>query len=413
MDKSNNKDTFQIVYAYSMCFYVFAMADVSWISRLPLSLICVYISFISIIKLSRRTKPITNGENVLVFFLLSYCLFSTISGFFFIRELAFFLSMLSLIMLPIKEKLFFLDAITNCFIIILVISIPAWILYLLGMPLPHSGVIYHPNGFHEFYDYYFFRVSSKGLSLFPRFGSIFLEPGQLATPCAFLYFLNGANFNRKNLVLLTAVGLSLSLIAYGLVMFGFLAYRFVSSSKYKLIKILSSMILVLGVSLYFSQDEVSDDPVSSMIISRLEYDDEYIISGNNRMSNEFRYRFASFMKTDEKYWGIYEHLKKGYDWTYNSSGILKFIVQHGLVGLILLLLFFFMFFWNKRSMFTFIWLTILITAFVVRNLLQSPLWCSIAIVGFYILPLYNSSKRQTNEIVDNTYNFYLKRWKTE
>lgn len=394
------KDRFLNVYTYSMCLYVLAVADVSWLSRLPLSVICLYISFISVIKMANRKKTVTSGEAVLFFIMLIYCLFSiAICKFSFFKELAFFLAMLSIIMLPIKEKLFFFNAITNCFVFILLISIPAWILYLLGVPLPHSGIIYHSNGFHEFYDYYFFRVSSKGLSLFPRFGSIFLEPGQLATPCAFLFFLNGANFNRKNLVLLTAIGLSFSLIAYGLVLFGFMAYRFMSSTKYKVLKILSAMILVLGVSLYFSQDEVSDDPVRTMIISRLEYDDEYIISGNNRMSNEFRWRYDSFMKTDDRYWGVHEKLENGYNWTKNSSGILKFIVQRGLIGLFLLLLFFFMLFWNERCMATFIWLVILIAAFVVRNLLQAPLWCSIAIVGFYLLAkLSNNSAIMAKEL---------------
>lgn len=385
-------DRFLKIYAYSMCFYVLAMADVSWLSRLPLSIICVYICIVSTIKTSRRTKLVTNGEAVLVLSLLLYCLFSIfVCEFFFVKELAFYLSMVSLILLPIKDKIFFFNAITNCFIIILLISIPVWILYLINIPLPHSGVIYHSNGFHEFYDYYFFRVSSKGLSLFPRFGSIFLEPGQMATPCAFLFFLNGANFSRKNLVFLAAIGLSFSLIAYGLVLFGFMAYRFMSSSKYKLMKILSAMFLVLGVSLYFSQDEASDDPVAAMIISRLEYDDEYIISGNNRMSNEFRSRFASFIKTEDKYWGIQKQLEKGYNWTTNSSGILKYIVQRGLIGFFIFMFFIFMLFWSKRCLATFIWLVILLTAFIVRNLLQAPLWCSIAIVGFYILVWNNKT----------------------
>lgn len=386
MDNILIRNRFLRIYTYSMCFYVLAVADVLWLSIFPLSVICAYICIISVIKMSSGTKVVTSGEASLFVIILLYCLFSVVvCKYYFIKELASFLAIISIILLPIKEKLYFFNAITNCFIIILLISIPAWILYLIGIPLPHSNIIYHPNGFHEFYDYYFFRVSSKGFSFFPRFGSIFLEPGQMATPCAFLFFLNGANFNRKNLVLLTAIGLSFSLIAYGLVSFGFLAYRFMSSSKYKVLKILSSLVLVLGVSLYFSQDEVSDDPMSTMIVSRLEYDDEYIISGNNRMSNEFRRKFDVFMQTDDKYWGIHEQLEKGYNWTKSSSGLLKFIVQRGLIGLFLLLLFFFILFWNKRCLATFLWLVILITAFVVRNLLQAPLWCSIAIVGFYLL----------------------------
>ena len=385
MANTRTKDHFLVVYTYSMCLFAFAATDVSWLRSIPLSSICIYIIFISLIKLSGRTIHATTNERfslflLLIYSLLSFFVFDTL----YLFNAAVFFALFSIIMLPINEKGYFLRAITNCFVIILIISIPAWILYLIGVPLPHSGVIYHSNGFHEFYDYYFFRVSSKGFSLFPRFGSIFLEPGQLATPCAFLYFLNGANFSRKNLVLLTAIVLSFSLIAYGLVIFAFVAKRFLSSSKYRVAKVLSSMVLVLGVSLFFSQDEISDDPVTALIVSRLEYDEEKVISGNNRLSGEFRIRYDHFIQSEDRYLGIRNRLLKGNDWTYNSSGILKFIVHRGLIGISLFMLFIFMLFWDKRSLANFIWLIILVTAFIVRDMLQTPLWCSIAIVGFYL-----------------------------
>ena len=144
------------------------------------------------------------------------------------------------------------------------------------------------------------------------------------------------------------------------------------------------MVLVLGVSLFFSQDEISDDPVTALIVSRLEYDEEKVISGNNRLSGEFRIRYDHFIQSEDRYLGIRNRLLKGNDWTYNSSGILKFIVHRGLIGISLFMLFIFMLFWDKRSLANFIWLIILVTAFIVRDMLQTPLWCSIAIVGFYL-----------------------------
>lgn len=385
MANTNNKDHFLMVYAYSMCLFAFAAVDVSWLSRVPLFSICIYIIIISLIKLSGKIIHASTNELFSLFFLFVYSLLSFfVFDTLYLYNAAVFFALLSILMLPINEKGYFLRAITNCFVIVLLISIPAWILYLIGVPLPHSGVIYHSNGFHEFYDYYFFRVSSKDLTLFPRFGSIFLEPGQMATPCAFLFFLNGANFSRKNLVLLTAIVLSFSLIAYGLVMISFLANRFLSSSKYRVVKILSATFLVLGVSLFFSRDEASDDPVTAMIVSRLEYDEEKVISGNNRLSGDFRIRYNHFIQSEDRYLGIRDRLLKGNDWTYNSSGILKFIVHRGLIGLSVFMLFVFMLFWNKRSLENLIWLIILVAAFVVRDMLQTPLWCSIAIVGFYL-----------------------------
>lgn len=390
MERLKVRDPFLVVYAYSMCIFVLAMVDVSWLNWILSLVMYIYICIISVLKLSRKTMPVTESEILLSGILLLYYVLSIIvwdveSDFVVIKNATRYFALLSVIFLPINEKVFLLKAITNCFVVILLISIPVWILYLVGLRLPHSGVIYHSNGFHEFYDYYFFRLSAKGFSVFPRFQSVFLEPGQMATPCAFLFFLNGANFSRKNLIFLIAVFLSFSLIAYGLVIFSFMAYRFLFATKYRVVKVLLSIFLVLGVSLYYSQDSVSDDPVSTLIVSRLEYSDDTIISGNNRLSREFRIRYDSFVNSDDRFWGIHSQLKKGYDWTTNSAGILKFIVHRGYIGLSVYLLFIFMLFWNKRSLTTFVWLMILITAFAVRDMLQTPLWCSIAIIGFYVL----------------------------
>lgn len=380
-------------YAYSMCLYIFFKANILWLEKLPDTLVYTFICAVCLFKwlsdrlaIHRSTLHLSFALLVFTFYSYFFCNYGLMN------QVAFFLSMSSVLFLSLDEKKYLLNAITNCLVIILLISIPVWILHLIGMPLPHSGIIYHPNGFHEYYDYYFFRLAAADSVLFPRFCSVFLEPGQLATPCAFLWFLNGANFSRKNIVLLVAIGLSFSLISYGLVMFGFVAARIISSKRRKVINTLLASAVVLSVSFYFSNSG-TDNPISTLIVSRLEYDNEMGIVGNNRLSTEFRARYDSFISSRDKYWGIHAHLVKDYDWTKNSSGILKFVVHRGIIGFIIIMVFFWGLLFYNRSLANFMWIVILMAAFVVRDMLQTPLWCGLAIIGFFML----ASNRQTKQ----------------
>lgn len=385
MEKKKTRDSFLILYAVSMCIYAYCRADVLWLEWIPEALVSFIIGVVALIK-------ILNGFGsklslIVIFFV--YCMMNAFVWYksygSLVVTIGLFLAITSVIMLPISEKIYLLKCVTNCLLIILVISIPAWILYLIGVPLPHSDVINHPNGFHIYYDYYFFRVSAKGFSMFPRFSSVFLEPGQLATPCAFLWFLNGANFSRKNIVFLIGIALSFSLIAYGLVMAGFVVARFYNSKRYKYVKVLLSLGIIVGVFLFFSSDESSDDPVNALIFSRLEYDEEKGIVGNNRTTSYFNIMYDRFLNSSDKYFGMNDYFLTHDDWTYNCSGYKKFIIHRGLVGFVVFLSFIFLLFWYNRSISTFSFLVIILAAFFVRDLLQSPLWLSIAILGFYIL----------------------------
>lgn len=389
------RDYFFYIYVLCMCLYIFNRADISWLSVVPETVTSFIILIISFLKIANSSGSILFRRLPIVVFLLFYCMMSVLvwndNGIIsIVLSMALFLSMVSIMILPISEKRYLLAAVTNCFVVILLVSIPVWILYLAGVSLPHSGIVYHSNGFHVYYDYYFFRVSAKGLSLFPRFCSVFLEPGQLATPCAFLWILNGANFKWKNIVLLTGIVLSFSLISFGLVLSGFVVSRLYDSSQYGYVKSVLALTIVIGISFYFSQNESSEDPVSSLIVSRLSYDDEKIISGNNRTTKYFDDKFDVLMKSSDKYWGISQQLRKHEDWTYNCSGYKKFIVHRGIVGFATFLTFIFLLFWYNRCFSSFVFLIIILAGFFVRDLLQSPLWLSIAILGFYIL---NSSAK--------------------
>ena len=142
---------------------------------------------------------------------------------------------------------------------------------------------------------------------------------------------------------------------------------------------------------YFSSNE--DNAVNALILSRLEYDEEDVIVGNNRTARVFDRHFQSLIQSNDKYFGVHHQLKTGYDWTNNSSGYKKFIVHHGLVGFAIFILYILALYLSNRNMKSFVFLLMLLTAFFMRDLLQNPMWMSMAIIGFYLL-----SNKETSSV---------------
>lgn len=380
------------LYVYILTIYLFCSYDVTWFYSIPTMGIWTAVIFLSVLKIgfikSVKSKDLSIIILILIFY-LHFTILSNNSVFEVFRYGALSFSMISIVLLPVYEKEYLLKIITLFFEVILVISIPFWLLFLLGVNLPHSALIQHPNGFHVYYNYYFFRIGVQNLdAIFPRFSSVFLEPGQLATPCVFLFFLNAMEnekvFSFKNLVLLVAILLSLSLVGYGILLVSLVAIAWFKGSRYRYILTTFVLLAVGGFYIYFSTQE--DSAVNNRILSRLEYDEDKIISGNNRTAKVFEKNYESFIQSRDKYFGIHGQLKTyGYDWTNNSSGYQKFIVHYGIVGFSIFMLLILLLFWHNRNSRTFVFLIILIIASLVRNLLQNPMWLSMAIIGMYTL----------------------------
>ena len=413
MQQEHNIASFTKLYALSLFVYVLAMYDVTWLNKVPVTLLRGFIILVCFLKMFGISSLRIPRNTVLpITLLLVYSVYSIVithSGdpFVTIRYAAVFISMSSLFLLTDDEKLYVLRVFTDGFVVILLISLLGWILFLLGVNLPHSGLILHSNGFHEYYDYYFFRVSASGVeSDFPRFQSIFLEPGQLATPCVFLFYLNSFEnkvFGRKNLVLLVAIILSFSLISYGLMLISFVTIAWTKGARWK-VPLTIIVVLVIG-GVYYLASSSEDNAIYALILSRLEYDEETIISGNNRTADVFNLYYADFINSNDKYFGIHNKLSSGYDWTNNSSGYKKFIVHDGIVGMVIFMTLIITMFLKNRNAKTLMFFIILVLAFLVRNLLQNPMWLSIAILGFYLLG--NENNLKVNPIENNNDNYLI------
>lgn len=392
-----SKHTFFYVYGIIIFLTMCSTMNLSFTWAVPMSVamtIGLFFSIIFMLSSNDLQKNVSNFKlctvlGILCFFLI--CI-SPNTGVGILKYFSLWFCSTSIIFLSMERKCDLLSIFTKGTALIIVISLPAWILYLTGVPLPHDDTILFENGFHVLTDYHFFLLNGfPGDKVFPRFASMFLEPGQLATPCAFLIFANNCNFRKKEvIILLVAVLFSFSLIGYGLLICGFLLHSLLLSKKYRILKSAFFIFFISTVTVLSIQTE-EDNPLYALIISRLELDEEKGIVGNNRTTDSFDIKFDKLMASSDKYWGIASEIDADNNWTSNTSGLKKFIVMYGLIGLFLLFFFLLLLFRSNMCTYSWVFFVVLIVGFIPRSMLTSPYWLYIILVGFPVLKWRSSN----------------------
>ena len=380
-------DLYGIITFLVMCITM----DLSFTWIIPKSLTWILAIASSSVLLFTFRNLKTSNSNILLCFIFGIICFIMI---FINPGLSRLLSLFSLwigactiILLPTHNKQRLLSIFTTGTVIIVAISLVGWLLFTLGVPLPHSPLIVHENGFHRLYNYYFFVVSENTqFQLFPRFSSMFLEPGQLATPCVFLIFANNLNFKSpKIIILLIAVLLSFSLVGYGILIGGLLLYSFFVLKRHRILITSSLLLLLFTFTVFLIKIENQNNPIYTFIISRLKYDEEKGISGNNRTTEYFDYKYKRVMSSSDKYLGIAREIDRNNDWTANTSGIKKFIVLYGLVNLLLLSIFFLKLLKDNWCINSIVFFIIVLVGFIPRSMLLSSYWLFICLTAVPVL----------------------------
>lgn len=180
------------------------------------------------------------------------------------------------------------------------LSLFAWILFLLGVPLPHYDFDWNS---YNFDNYYFFLKQRDIISFysFPRFQYVFTEPGYFACLCSFMMYLRRYSFKDwQTIVYLIAVVMTYSLAGYVFLFLGLFVYMMQQKTgriKYALFFI--SLILLFLVLLTSDNENV----ISSMFAYRLEYSGNSF-SGNNRTSESFNVWWNTyFVHYGDWFWG--------------------------------------------------------------------------------------------------------------
>jgi hypothetical protein len=188
--------------------------------------------------------------------------------------------------------------------------------------------------------------------MFYRFQSIFTEPGHLGMISSLLIYINRYDLKKKSVfIIFVSALLSFSLAAYVLLIIGYFIYELVSRKKkiyIKLMNFIMSISLLIGMASYI-YIQYSDSLISQLIISRLEYDEDRGFTGNNRANSYFTYYYETkFYKSSDYMFGMnpdqYEKKLAGGVSSYKS-----FIVQHGLIGIILLFIFYSSIVYDSKS----------------------------------------------------------------
>ena len=259
--------------------------------------------------------------------------------------------------------------------LILSVSIPFFLLYLIGFPLPSQDLTFGDN-FYSFTNYFFFLIDDRQLfAIVPRFQSVFLEPGYLGSATALLLQTQRGKWKKWYcIVLICGLLLSFSLAGYVyLVVVSFL--NLWSSGKRIFMKAIFAVCLfagVIGLSFVYNG---GDNLIHNLILLRLEITDGEMV-GNNRVSESFETEYNNFLGSSDILFGRYKSNDFG------DSGYKVFFYDYGLVGVVLLFIFYGTFLQgarNKRAMISAAVLALLI--FIVDGFMLwywrvIPLYCT-------------------------------------
>ena len=258
--------------------------------------------------------------------------------------------------------------------IILLVSILAFVLFLLGVHMPSRDAEY-AEGFYSYRNYYFFMIDQRNvIEIFPRFHSVFLEPGHMGSACVLLLLTQYGNWNRwYNIVLLIAVLMSFSLAAYVLLIITVFLNLWLQGRRI-IVKIVTVVALLATVTIASFFYNNGNNLLHDLIILRLEvYDGELV--GNNRTTADFETEFDNYIMSSDILTG--RDMPKD---MFGNSGYKVFIYENGIIGLILVMALYISAMWHSTNYKALVAsIIIAFLAFVVRGY---PLWYS------NFIPLY-------------------------
>lgn len=217
----------------------------------------------------------------------------------------------------------------------LLVSMIAFLLFLLGFPLPSRAAMTE-DGMYNFDNYYLFLTGENSFFFIPRFHSVFLEPGHLGTATSFLLFSQVGKWKKWYcIVLLFATLITFSLAAYVLLVLIMFASAWIQHKQFFL-KLLAIVMLIAaaGIGSFFYNQ--GDNMLYTMIVERLEVDDGKLV-GDNRVTGSFEAAYDDFIESDDIWFG------RGYkmeDWGFGNAGYRVFIYDNGLICLFLVMVFF-------------------------------------------------------------------------
>ena len=251
-------------------------------------------------------------------------------------------ALFSVIMLNDESKRDLFDTIFIFISVALLVSVSAWILFIVGIRFPYEMVSYGVDDLYYFMNYRFFLINTTmgdSLSSFVRFCSIFLEPGYLGCMISLLLFARKFKMDFWAGILLLVEFLTFSLAGWLILLICYIVYKGLSSKRF-IVTLIVGLTVFIGIWIVAKNYNGGNNLVYSAFFERLEFDsDTNTISGYDRSTAE----------TDEWFWKTFIKSPDIIFGAPSAADVLKindndwkaYIVSHGLVGFSLFLIFVF------------------------------------------------------------------------
>lgn len=253
----------------------------------------------------------------------------------------------SLFRLDIRELYRLGDFLSTSLACLLSISIPFYILYLVGFPLPH----YHtsPEGLEYAYEnYYFFLLDDRfNFEIIPRFHSVFLEPSHLGMACIALLFCQIGKWSTwRCRILFLALFMTFSLAAYiCLIPMLFLsAWMKGKAVVGKIIMLASFCIAIVVGSIFYNK---GDNMINQLIVQRLTYNKNGELEGDNRTTDLFTREYEKLSDSSDILFG--KGSEEMHKFGFGNSGYRVFIYTNGLISIFFLIIFFYAFMRTSKN----------------------------------------------------------------
>lgn len=243
-----------------------------------------------------------------------------------------YLPVLFLLQLPLEYKEELLKFTTKWYSILISLALVEYLLSLF-ISLPSIGTFEHPP--YPPYDNHIFYIKTTfDYGIFLRFNACFLEPGHQAILSTFIIIANRYRFKECPWLwpLALAVAFSFSLAGYILLFIGFCLIKINSLWQVLTVAAISTIVTIGAINW-----AGGDNTLNELIISRLEKDDTQGIKGNNRFYNDTDFVYSRAVKKGDIWTGVKQTTNMD---LVGGAGFKIYIINYGLVGVILVLLFY-------------------------------------------------------------------------
>lgn len=239
-----------------------------------------------------------------------------------------------LMLLNHDRQLRLFDTLSKWYSILLFISIVWWLLYLIGVPLPHISSEhawqYNDYGF-RLDNYFLFRVDTNLSPWAPaidyyRYNGFFLEPGHIGTITAFFLFANKFELKRRrNQIFLVTILLSMSAAALMLLLLGYILYRFQQKRTTIIIAAIWLAVAILIIVNYNGGDNMFNNLIVEKLMRR-----NGAIEG--RFAEWTLQLYDKTVRHGNIFWGLGG---ESLNLMTQSAGYKVFLVQNGIFGMTL------------------------------------------------------------------------------